>query len=403
MALIDVNGLPAFETRMCTPRTGVWHVDVLVADSNATAGAATINVNSGALVLTGTAAPSRSGVSADTARARIWAGAGGMGLSAKPNHYNGTSVSLVLGDLLAAAGEKLSPTADTDVLATGLDAFTVSANPIGQLVSQLLAAAAPGASWRTLADGTVWVGRETWPAAGVDRSTYEILEEYSEARSMLIAVDAPMMLVGTTFEGRRVSYTEATVGQGGDGVTMRVWFEDAAAADVTDVDRMRKAFVALAQASVARTDKIDYGRHYPARVIVQSGGTVDVQPDQVGGKDLLSDMAGVQLWLPPGMGVDGVKAGRVMIGWLGGDPSRPYATTCDLANTVERMTLTALAKLVLDAPLVAAGGDAGAEPPPLGLALLAYLTTVAAAINAIVPFSVSPPTPALLAKKVTVA
>lgn len=396
MGLVTVNGLPAFETRICTPRTGVWHADVLVADSAAIAGAATINVNSGALVLAGTAAPSRSGVFADTARARIWAGAGGMILSARPRHYNGTSVRVVLSDLLAAAGEKLSATADAGILAIGLDAFTVTADPIGTLVSLLLAAAAPGASWRMLADGTFWVGRETWPAAVVQRATYQILEDNAETRSMLIAVDAPMMLAGKTFEGRRVSYTEATVGQGGDGVTMRIWFEDAAAADVSDVDRMRKAFAALAQASVARLDKIDYSRHYPARVIAQSGRTVDVQPDQVGGKDLLPDMAGVQLWLPPGMSVDGVQSGRVKIGWLGGDPSKPYAAAFDAETAVNKMAIAVLVQLFL-------GGEDGAEPPPKGFALLGYLTRMAAAINAIVPFSIEPPTPDLLAQKVSVA
>lgn len=403
MGLINVNGKAAFETRICTPRTGVWHADLLVADTVAIAGAATINVNSGALILNGTALPSRSGVFADTARARVFGGANGMSLTARPNHYNGTSVRGVLDALLAAAGERLSPTADAGILGTGLDAFTVTANPIGQLVSQLLAAAAPGASWRMLADGTLWVGRETWPAAGVDRETYQILEDNAETRSMLIAVDAPMMLVGTTFEGRRVSYAEATVGQAGDGVTMRIWFEDAAAADVSDVDRMRKAFAALAQASVARTDKIDYGRHYPARVIAQSGGTVDVQPDQVAGKDLLPDMAGVPLLLGlPGASVTHVAGGRVLVGWLGGDPSKPYALGFDVDNLAEEIVWK-FGRLFLDGDAIGIGGKVGAEPPPLGASLLTYLTTIAGAINALAPGSVQPPTPALLAKHVTVA
>lgn len=367
MALVDVNGLPVFETRLCTPRTGVWHADLLVANSVAIAGAATIDVNSGALLLKGTAAPSRSGVDNETARARIWAGAGGMSLSAKPNHYNGTSVRIVLGDLLAAAGETLAATADAGIIATGIDAFTVTANPIGALVSQLLAAAAPGASWRMLADGTLWVGRETWPDAGVDPKTYQVLDYNPETRLMMLAVDGPLMLVGTTFEGKRVSYAEATVGQEGDGVTMRVWFEDAAVADVSDVDRMRKAFAALAQSSVARTDKIDYGRHYPARVIAQSGGTVDVQPDQVGGKDLLPDMAGVPLLLGlPGASVDTTTNGRVTIGWLGGDPSKPYAIAFDADNIVDTLTLAVNLTLFL-------GQQAGAEPPPKGTSFLTEL------------------------------
>jgi hypothetical protein len=401
MALVTVNGLQVFEARLCMPRTGVWHVDLLSSDGQVVVGPATINVNSGAVVLSGAAAMSRTGVFADTARARVAGGAGGMGLSAVPKHYTGTNVRIVLGDLLAAAGEKLSPTADVGILATGVDAFTVSANPIGTLLSQLLAAAAPGASWRMLTDGTLWVGRETWPDAGVDRTTYQIREDNAETRTMMIEVDAPLILVGKTFEGRRVSYTEATVGQGGDGITMRIWFEDAAAGDVTDVDRMRKAFAALAQASLARIDKIDYGRHYSARVVAQSGATIDVQPDQVGGKDLLPDMANVPLLLGlPGASVDGVQGGRVTVGWLGGDPSNPYAVAFDAESAVKKIVISVINQIFL-------GGEQGADPPALSTPLAGYLNLIANHFHPAPGGATSPsPTlstvPDIAAKKVSV-
>src|SRR6185312_6108094 len=337
MALVSVNGHDAIETRLCMPRAGAWHLDVLVDDPDALTGQVTVNVNSGTLVLVGTVV--RSGVFADTGHVRIFAGAAGLGVSASPRHYSGPSVRGMLADLLGTAGETLSAMADASILATGLDAWTTTATPVNTLITLLLAAAAPGASWRMLPDGTLWVGRETWPDAGVDSSLYQIFEDSAEARTMLIGVDAPLALVGTTFEGRRVSYTEASVGQDGHGVEMRLWFEDE---NPTDLDALKKSFARQVQRAFARTDRIDYGRTYPATIVSQSGSTVDVQPDQVGGKDLLPDMAGVPLLLGlPGASVDGTQGGRVRIGWFGGDPARPYAADFDAANVVRTLVLAA--------------------------------------------------------------
>ena len=373
MALITLGGQDCVETRLLTPRTGAWRLDAIVDDPNAVSTVTksiTVVVNDGAINLVGTAA--RAGVFVDTGHVRIVAGAGGLGLSGTPQHYNGVSVGVVLGDLLATAGETLSATADQSILSAGLDAWDTTATPVSTLITLLLATAAPGAAWRMLPDGTLWVGFETWPDAGIDSSLYQIFEDSAEQNSMLIGVDAPLMLAGTTFEGRKVSACEAHVGQAGEGVTQRVWFEDAAL--ISDTDRLRKAFNRLGQDAGARLDRIDYSRRYPAVVIQQSGGTVDVQPDQVNGKALIGDMAGVPLWLPPGMSVDGVAGGRVEVGWLGGDPSKPYAVAFDASNAVQAMVLAVVAQLFL-------GGKAGAEPPLKGIARNALDATLLGALG----------------------
>lgn len=365
MALVTVNGFDAIETRITTPRIGAWHVDVLVAGdapdpAPQLAGAATISVNDGALALKGTVM--RSGVFADTSHVRIVAGAGGLGLSAKPKHYFGTSVRIVLGDLLSNAGEKLSSTADQSVLAIGLDAWTTGAVPVGTAISLLLAAAAPGLVWRMLPDGTLWVGRESWPDAGVDSDVYRIFEDAGETNSMRIGVDAPLQLVGTVFESRQVSATEAVVGQVGAGVEMLVWFEDGAPGTT---DRLRKAFAALAQRAAARQDRVDYGRMYPAKIVSQSLSidgtmTVDVEPDQISGRSLLPDMARVPLWLGlPGASVDATTGGRVMIGWMGGDPARPFAASVDSLNLAKTLVIAVAS---LDGVLFL-GGQGGESAP----------------------------------------
>jgi hypothetical protein len=389
MALITANGQGAIDTRQVATRIGAWHFDLLVDQPDALTGQVRIIIDTddqaagivAGQVFIGTAV--RSGSFVDTAHVRVVAGAGGLGTSATPRHYNGVSVAVVLGDLLAAAGETLSATADQAVLSTGLDAWTTTAAPIGTLIGLLLAAAAPGASWRMLPDGTLWVGTDTFPDAGVDSLLYQIREDAAEQGTMRILVDAPIPLVGTTFEGRKVSATEAHAGQLGEGVTMTVWFEDPAVPALAD--RLSDDLDAIAQQAAARTDRVDYSRTYPATIIQQSGGTVDVQPDQVGGRDLLADMAGIPLLLGlPGASSDGAQGGKVRIGWLGGDPSKPYAVSFDASVAVQTLVLGVLGQLFL-------GGQDGSEPPLKGLTfnglnatLLGALVIYVQAIQAIV-------------------
>lgn len=73
-------------------------------------------------------------------------------------------------------------------------------------------------------------------------------------------------------------------------------------------------------------------------------------------------------------------------------------------DAMELRTLDGSTVIRIEAGAVYVGAKAGAEPAPLGTALVAYLAKMAAAINAIVPLSVMPPDPtALLAKKARVA
>jgi hypothetical protein len=343
MALLTANGQDVLEARSSRRRTGAWSFDLLVDDPAALAGQVTLVVNDGALTFVGTA--TRSGVFSDTGHVRVIAGAGGLSAVATPQHYVGTSLSIVLGDLLGDAGETLSPTADASVLGQGLDAWTTAARPVADLISLLLAAGSPGAVWRSLPDGTIWVGNETWPDAGIDSSLYQIFEDSAETNSMLVGCDAPFLLPGTTFEGRKVGYVEDSVGQEGQGVTTRILFEDATS--ITDIDRVRKSLFRLAARAAARTDVIDYSRRYPAQVVSQAGNTIDVQPELVNGKALLDSMADVPLRLPPGMSVNGIVGGTVLIGWTGGDPSQPYAALFDGEETPGTVTFAASVQMLL--------------------------------------------------------
>jgi hypothetical protein len=371
MGLLTANGQDVLQAEASRRRTGAWSFDLLVNDPTALAGKVTIDVNSGAMTFVGTAV--RTGAFSDTAHVRVIAGSGGLSTVAAPRHYVGTSVGIVLGDLLGDAGEALSPTADAAILGQGLDAWTTGATPVATLISLLLAAGAPGAVWRSLPDGTIWVGNETWTDAGIDSALYQILEDNAEQNSMLVGCDAPFLLPGTTFEGRKVSYVEDTVGQEGQGVTALILFEDATS--ITDVDRVRKSLFRLAARAAARTDVIDYSRRYPAQIVSQEGNTIDVLPDLVNGKALLDSMGAVPLWLGiPGASVTGITGGRCMIGWAGGDPSQPRAYLFDGEETPGTVTLAVALQLLLGGPT--------APPAVVGAPYRAAEDTLFAAIGA---------------------
>lgn len=384
MSVLTANGSNVLEALGRRRRVGAWRFDLLVDDPEAISGKVTLDVNGGAMTFVGTIV--RSAVFIDTDHVQIIAGNAGLNTPGTPRHYNGTTVGGVLSDLLSDAGEALSLTADTSVLEQPLAAWTTGAVPVATLIGLLLAAGSPGAVWRSLPDGTVWVGNETWPDAGIDSSLYQIFEDSAENSSMLVGCDAPFLLPGTTFEGRKVSYVEDVVGQEGKGVTARIFFEDEPG--INDLDRVRRAMFALAQQAASRTDVIDYSRKYPATVVSQAGNLIDVQPELVNGKPLLADMADVPLWLGvPGASVNGITGGRVMVGWSGGDPSAPYATLFDGGETPGTVTLAVAASLFL-------GGQEGAQPAVLGTELMTYLAALATA--ALGP----PPPPTLLASKV---
>jgi hypothetical protein len=374
MALLTANGQDVLEAKSSRRRTGAWSFDLLVDDPDALTGQVTIVVNDGALTFVGTAV--RTGVFSDTGHVRVIAGSGGLSTVATPRSYAGPTVAGVLADLLADAGETLSPTADAGVLAQELDAWTTGARPVADLISLLLSAGSPGAVWRSLPDGTIWVGNETWPDAGVSSSPYQIFEDSAETNSMVVGCDAPFLLPGTTFEGRKVGYVEDSVGQEGQGVTTRVLFEDATS--ITDIDRVRKSLFRLARRAASQTDVIDYSRRYPAQIVSQAGTTIDVQPDPVNGKTLLDSMADVPLWLGvPGASVNGIVGGRCLVGWKDGDPSQPYATLFDGSETPQTVTLAAAVQLFL--------GAAGGLPAIVGPTLLTPLASALAALAAYIP------------------
>jgi hypothetical protein len=223
VAFALLNGAPVFHGTISIPRVGAWTADLAVDKHEAITGACKLVIDGG-LTLVGTAA--RTGVWQDTARLRVVAGGAGLGKVAKPRHYRRTTMRVVLQDLLGAAGEKLSPTADAGTLALTFPAWVTLAQPIGRMIAALLEdTRLPAATaWRMLADGTLWVGAEAWPDSGlVNLTDYQDLAEVPEEGTLELGVEAPRLLPGTVLGGRRVSYVVHRID--GGGARTSVWVE----------------------------------------------------------------------------------------------------------------------------------------------------------------------------------
>jgi hypothetical protein len=330
------------------PRSGLWTAELTVDSAADLDGAVTLSFDDGALSLAGTVL--RSGVTRDMLTLLVAGGAGGLSKIARPTFYGATSLRIVLGDLLRTAGETLSPTSSPAVLSHQLNGWTSEAIPIGRLVARLIAEV-PGASWRALPDGSIWVGTETWPASTTD---FVLMQEEPARGELLLGVDSSPPTPGTvidlstttTPDLRRVSFVAYTVGE--PGPRARVFFEDAAPAVG---DRLADALAAV----VAQAQRpLDYFALYLGRVVAQTGKTIDVAPEDtrlpsMGRVPLLMGVPGWDATIPAG--------GRVLVGWSGGDPARPYALGFDGETTLTQLTL----------------GGAGAQAAALGTALKAHL------------------------------
>lgn len=133
--------------------------------------------------------------------ARIVGGAGGLGDTARPKHYQAPLVRHVLADLLRDAGETLATTAGRAALDTSLEAWTTLALPGGALLAALCEVIGNDTNWRLLADGTVWIGAEVWPESGVDARA---IEADGANGASIVGTDIPQLWPGTLLAGRRI-------------------------------------------------------------------------------------------------------------------------------------------------------------------------------------------------------
>ena len=356
MSVVTVNGEAVTFWRIPMPRIGMWTAELRVdADADIT-GQVTVQIGDG-LQLKGTVV--RGGAFALSGSLFVVGGAGGMSKIATPRHYNDASVSTILGHLLGDAGERLSDTIDASVLNRNLASWTTAALPTGALIARLVATLG-GLAWRVLPDGSFWLGEETWPDSGlVDPGDYTITAEDPSEGSAIVASLAPLLLPGTTLDGRRLSRVEKM--GGGAAMNERVWFETEAAPG----DRMAAAWKGAIGGDVV---DVFYRGSYIGKVVQQEDDAVDVEFDD----ERLPSMAKVPLFAPGGTRQTSAEGGRCVVAWGAADPSQPYVIGFD-ADTVGGTYKISAKNIILDG-VVDAGGEGG-EPAAKATTLATWLAS----------------------------
>ncbi len=315
-----LNGKPLVSCVLTVPRVGVWVADLEVDTDEALTGAVALDLEGSAW--TGTVA--RGGVELGRWRGRVVGGAGGLGAVLGPMAFADTDLRAVLTETLREAGEQLAETsAALDEVVTR---WARVAGPASHTVADVARAA--GHAWRVLADGSVLVGAEIWEPLALGADLDVITANPRTGRYDLAGAAALSIAPGrtVTLDGQavRVGAVEHRLLE----VALRtVVFEER----VSDpANRLLAAFEGI----VARaTRRLDYLALRPGRVIAQSGdgGPLDIELDD----PRFTIPRGITYRTLPGVALTVPVGSRVLVGFEGGDPSKPYASLWELGDVTQ--------------------------------------------------------------------
>lgn len=195
MAYLKANGLAVLQATIRRARVGVWTADLVVDADAAPSGA--VLLEGGGTTWRGTVR--RSDVHQGRAYLQLVGGAGGLGKELGPQHYARVQARVPIADVLRACGESLAASSSSAALSTSLSTWSRLRGPGGASLAQLVDRL--GATWRTLPDGTVWVGSETWDEQAV---SYAVMAADPSRGWLEVAAEDLTIAPGRTFDGRRV-------------------------------------------------------------------------------------------------------------------------------------------------------------------------------------------------------
>lgn len=325
MASITANGVGLIDGTIDMPNNAVWTADLtLNTASGFVSGDKVTIATADGWSIQGTVATERSGSLVDTIYCRILGGSGGMGKQVSPAQRQQGSVRDVLELLITAAGETLSDTIDPAFLSTQLPQWTIKQDSVTSNLNQLIQTVSPSMHWRFLADGTLWIGNETWDKVSGD---YQVLNGTPANIDFLFGVELPFILPGQQIDGYKIARVVHHITSGT--VTSHVYLP-------IEDQQQRGIAIGLQKIIQSVTSGIDYYTTYSAKVISQNGNNVDVQPQdtRIAGLQNIPIKIGVA-----GMSVSLVPGAIVQLGWDGGNKDKPYVTSFQ-SESITNLTIT---------------------------------------------------------------
>lgn len=356
MAEITISGTRVTSLSLLLPRVGQWTADVAADTDTDITGDVAITLDGrswrGSVV--------RGGVHAGAWRGRIVGGAGLLAV-ASATALRGATLRLVIEEV--CRGADVSIAADAGDLTAAAPRWHIVQRPAAHVVGDVARAA--GYAWRVTAAGEVWTGAEAWPvhtpAAPVD-----VIDEAPETGRLELAGDVLGIAPGQTLALPR----RAPVRVGC--VEIRATSEELRAVVLAERTtdpggRLLAAFEALVARAMRR---VDYHARYEAVVVAQrADGTLDVVPDDT----RIPSAQAVPYRAPPGLTFEVPTGGRVLLGYVGGDPARPFCDLFEQHSAVTKLqvnggsTRTAREGDSVSVTVLANAFGAGTPPAPVTL------------------------------------
>lgn len=301
----SVASKTALSLELRRPRLGVWHLDCELDADEAISGPTVADVDGSQW--NGTVIDSH--VHAGRCQAWIVGGAGGMQVKLEPKQYVAAKLGDVIQDILTAGKEVLSSTVSGAILSRSVPQWERLQGPVSHALVRLLDA--QGLVWRTLQDGTVWVGEDAWAEISPDAST---LNEDWSTGIITIAPDVDFKGVasispGSVYQGHRIEQVTHVITEN----SLRSKLSTSSASN--ELSRFLEPILR----------RIDYSTSWLCEVKSQnSDGTLQVSPldKRIQGKGL--NKVPIRTGLP-GFEVKVEKGAVVSIEFDNGDPSQPYA------------------------------------------------------------------------------
>lgn len=188
----------ALRAEIHIPKRGAWWANVSLDTRTVPTlkSTATITAVNG-LSLTGTIA--KSGTFLDTTYVHVVGGAGGVGALVGPFAFQNCLLGDPLNAVLSAARETPSATMSQTLTRMNLGTWTCTQKHTARLLDELCYVAQQQlggeVNWRTLADGTLWMGQETWPSASLP-SGADVILQHPVNPWFEIACETPALLPG---------------------------------------------------------------------------------------------------------------------------------------------------------------------------------------------------------------
>lgn len=297
MAKYTLNDLPVTNLDLVWATSGQWSATVEAIGDTTISSPATLKL--GAYTWVGDVL--MAGVYHGRVKATITA-ATGLFKAVEPTHLKG-SIDDVLSYLTGQSGVTFELAAPTE-----MTEWVVTAGTCREAITTIAQHA--GLVWRTKRDGTVWLGKETWPASAPIDKTHVELDSNPGQSSKLWTADETPLEPGTSLDGQNI---------------VRVAIKLAPdALDVTAVFELENLDLNATELRLTnQVAPLRYHGLYPARVVSCdfAAQTVDVQPED----PTLPDLGKVRMRSAPGLRIEVAGGQRVLIGFQGGDPDKPFA------------------------------------------------------------------------------